>query len=111
MRILEKFKCSKCGLEFGRSKFKTHLRRKLPCNVQSSINLIISEYERLIDKFEALDQDNLRPDEKIYFKNRINDLQLFHNNLSEDEKIISEDFYKENLKEFVDSFLKNEGLE
>ena len=23
---------------------------------------------------------NLKPDEKIYFKNRTNDLQLFHNN-------------------------------
>ena len=105
MRILEKFKCSKCGLEFGRGKFKAHLSRKLPCHIQSSLNFIISQYERLIDKFEGVDRDNLRPDEKIYFKNRINDLQLFHNNLSEDEKIISEDFYKENLKEFVDSFL------
>ena len=99
MRILEKFKFSKCGLEFGRGKFRAHLLRKLPRNVQSSENFIITEYERLIDKFEETDLQNLRPDEKIYFKNRINDLQLFHNNLSEDEKKITEKFYEENLKE------------
>ena len=108
MRILEKFKCSKFGLEFGRGKFKAHLSRKLPYHIQSSLNFIISQYERLIDKFENVDRDNMRPDEKMYFKNRINDLQLFHNNLSDDEKKISEYFYKENLKEFVDSFLKND---
>ena len=110
MRILEKFKCSKCGLEFGRGKFRAHLLRKLPCNVQTSENFIITEYERLLDKFEDVDLQNLKPDEKIYFKNRINDLQLFHNNLTEDEKKNSEDFYNENLKEFVDTFLENEGL-
>ena len=52
MRILEKFKCSKCGLEFGRGKFKAHLSRKLPCHVQSSINFIISQYERLIENVD-----------------------------------------------------------
>ena len=72
----------------------------------NSENFIITESERLIDKFESVDLQNLKPDEKIYFKNRINDLQLFHNNLSEDEKKNSEDFYNENLKEFVDEFLR-----
>ena len=88
MRILEKFKCSKCEREFGRGKFRAHLLRKLPCNVQSSENFIITEYEKVIDRFEQVDLQNLKPDEKIYLKNRINDLQLFHNNLSEDEKQI-----------------------
>jgi hypothetical protein len=107
MRILEKFKCSKCGLEFGRGKFKAHLLRKLPCHIQSSLNFIISSYERLLDKFENVDLQNLKPDEKIYFKNRINDLQLFHSNLSEDEKKISLEFYEENLKVFVDAFMED----
>ena len=111
-RILEKFKCSKCGLEFGRGKFKAHLLRKLPCHIQSSLNFIISSYERLLDKFENVvsgDEpqfQNLKPDEIIYFRNRINDLQLFHNNLSEDEKKISLEFYEENLKVYVDEFLE-----
>ena len=106
MRILEKFKCSKCGLEFGRGKFRAHLSRKLPCNVQSSLNFMISSYERLIDKFEDADLKNLKPDQIIYFKNRIDDLQLFHSNLSEDENKITEEFYEENLKTYVDDFLK-----
>jgi hypothetical protein len=49
----------------------------------------------------------LKPDEVTYFRNRINDLQLFHNNLSEDEKKISLEFYEENLKVYVDAFLKD----
>ena len=113
-RILEKFKCSKCGLEFSRGKFRAHLLRKLPCNIQSSENFIISEYERLIDKFESASGDadepqfqNLKPDEVTYFRNRINDLEKFHNNLSEDEKKISLEFYEENLKVYVDAFLKD----
>ena len=112
-RILEKFKCSKCGLEFSRGKFRAHLLRKLPCNIQSSENFIISEYERLIDKFESAIGDadesqfqNLKPDEIIYFRNRINDLEKFHNNLSDDEKKYSEEFFRENLKSYVDEFLE-----
>ena len=106
MRILEKFKCSKCGLEFSRGKFRAHLLRKLPCNIQSSENFIISEYERLIDKFEEADMENLKPDQVTYFKNRINDLEKFHNNLSDDEKKYSEEFFRENLKVYVDEFLE-----
>ena len=112
-RILEKFKCSRCDLLFSRGKFRAHLLRKLPCNIQSSENFIISEYERLIDKFESTSGDadepqfqNLKPDEIIYFKNRIKDLEKFHNNLSEDEKKISLEFYEENLKVYVDEFLE-----
>jgi len=106
MRILERFKCSKCGLEFSKGKFRVHLKRKLPCNVQTSVNFIISEYEKIYDRFERVNLDELPPDQITYFKNRINDLQKFHENLSEDEKKESLDFYNENLKVFVDSFLE-----
>ena len=35
------FKCTKCGVELPKDKFRKHLMRKTPCYVQSGIDFII----------------------------------------------------------------------
>ena len=94
------FKCSKCGIELTKEKFRRHLMRKYPCWVQSGIDFIMSEYDRIIDKFEALSK--LTKDDIYYFENRLDDMLRFHDKLDESEKEASKKYFDDYVKPHYD---------
>ena len=94
------FKCTKCGVELPKDKFRKHLMRKTPCYVQSGIDFIIAEYDRMIEKFETLNK--FTKDDIYYFENRLDDMLKFHDNLDETEKDKSKKYFDEFVKPYYD---------
>ena len=86
------YKCSKCGQEFQlKCRFRGHMRRRFSCVTQTSLDAFKRLASVTLRKFE----DGYRSYE--YFKNRIRDIDLFHNNLSDEEKAAADEIYKIDL--------------
>ena len=87
------YKCSKCGREFQlKCRFRGHMRKRMPCITQTSLDAFKRLATVVLRKFEdgcrALD----------YFENRINDIHLFYNNLSDEEKAVANEIYNTDLR-------------
>ena len=97
----ELFECGKCGLKLSKDKFRRHLLRKNPCWLQTGLEFILMEYDRIIEKFEKI-TTKFTKDDIFYFESRLVDMLKFHDNLDESYKDESKKYFMENVKPFYD---------
>lgn len=93
------YKCSKCGAEFQlKCRFRGHMRRQTPCITQTSLDAFKRLALIVLRKFEAGHED------AEYFENRLDDIRLFHNNLTDTEKEEAKQIYDVELKPIFNKF-------
>ena len=68
------------------------MRKRLPCVTQTSLDAFKRLATVVLRKF----QDGCRALD--YFENRINDINLFYNNLSDEEKALADQIYNSDLQ-------------
>lgn len=68
------------------------MRKRLPCVTQTSLDAFKRLATVVLRKF----QDGCRV--LNYFENRINDINLFYNNLSDEEKALADQIYNSDLQ-------------
>lgn len=95
------YKCSKCGKEFLlKCRFRGHLRRKSPCTTQTSLDAFKKLVDVTAERLELTDPVHAQANRQ-YFENRINDLELFYKNLTEEEQKEAKILYEDGLKDLM----------
>jgi hypothetical protein len=93
------YKCSKCGKEFQlKCRFRGHMRKRLPCVTQTSLDAFKRLATIVLRKFQNGCRD------LDYLENRVSDIHLFYNNLSDEEKNSANQIYNEDLTPVFDLF-------
>ena len=91
------YRCSKCNKDFLlKSRFRGHLRRKTTCTTQTSLDAFKKLIDLTSDKLELTDPLHVHQNAN-YFQNRIQDLELFYNNLTDAEKTEAKALYDESF--------------
>ena len=87
------YKCSKCGKEFVlKCRFRGHMRRQTPCVTQTSLD----SFKRLACIVQRRYESGCS--DANYFQNRLDDLNLYYNNLTDEEKPIAKSIFDGDLK-------------
>ena len=99
------YMCEKCGKEFHyRKQLVDHLRKKLSCVTQNGSDILKAEIDKLIDKFNAVDEDGLTDDRKKYLQKKLSNINLMYGNLPKEKQPEIKEIFNEELMPLYEKY-------